>query len=124
MISIKDKKPVKIGEKEIAYIIANYQDYSNVKLGAIFNCSADTVARVIRKLGLKRPVTDRRKVVEMLEDYWCNNLAVTVAAKKHGFIDGTASGYISHLFFRKLSDDTKIIVMQSKMNDDWRFLSG
>jgi len=121
MIKITDRKPVKIGDKEKAYILNNYQDYSNNKLGSIFGCSADTVARQIRKLRLKRTKMDKQKIVTMLEDFWCNNLPVKTAASRHGFNDSTASNHISSLFFKKLSDQTKIIVMQSKINDDSPF---
>ena len=114
------KMPLKITKEHVEFIKLNYLKYSNVELSRNIGCHLATVNNVLRKLGLSRPnfrtsFDMKKKVVDMLEDFWANGLTPAEASRKHGIVQSAVSSYTSMLFSKKLTDDTEIRVFKSKV---------
>lgn len=116
----KPSKAPKISDEDRIFIKDNYHLYTNKEFAITFKCSQPLINVTMRQLGLTRPnartsYDERLKIANMLEEFWCGNMDISMLARKYGISVNTTSRYISTLFYKKLNEQTKVITLKSKV---------
>lgn len=57
-----------------------------------------------------------QEVVSLIEDYFANEFSIRGLAKKYNVSEYSANRYVSRCFFKKLSDETEVVVRYSKVS--------
>lgn len=108
-------------QKALSLFKEVYHANSRKEVCKIVGCKGSTYTTISKKLGLSkekaRPHSYRPIWGLMMEDYFYLSMSILEIAKKYNCSHTTVSLWLNKMFYLKESDDTTIIVRQSKMND-------
>lgn len=115
------KKRRVVSDEAKAFILSNYTECSNIELGKCTQLPVSSVHGFLKRNGLIRKrrlyyIDPELKEMmgKLLEDYFMGQSAVKLS-EKYKVSQGTISRFVSMMFFKKLDDDTEVIVMESKV---------
>lgn len=108
---------------DIEYIRNNWKNKSDGEIANKLNLKLCTVETLRRSMRLLRPRVASKKIdPNILADMctmFANGFMISQIAVKYNLANATISNHISRYWFKKMeSENTKVIVLQSKINQD------